>query len=188
MNDHQLWQRLKDGNEDALERIYREHIDALLKYGCQFSRDSNLIEDCVHDLFVELWRNRSGLGDTDSIRPYLLVALRRKIIKQVKRLQKTQNERDTEEINFIATPAIDEAIIGREISQEQATKIKQAMTNLSRRQREALYLKYYEGLSYDEICEALGINYQSVRNLVFAGIKALRKYLTALFLIFLHFF
>ena len=187
MNDHQLWQRLKDGYEDALESIYREHIDALLKYGCQFSRDSNLIQDCVHDLFVELWRNRSGLGTTDNIRPYLLVALRRKIIKQVKRLQKTQNDRDTEEINFIAVPAIDETIIGKEISLEQSAQIKQAMANLSKRQREALYLKYYKGLSYDEICEALGINYQSVRNLVFGGIKALRKYLTVLFLIFLYF-
>lgn len=180
MEDKQLWQQLKNGREDALERIYREHVDALLRYGYQFTTDVNLIEDCVHDLFVNLWRNREGLGPNDSIRPYLLVALRRRVIRQLKKGQKTQYASDAGSMDFAAVPAIDEAIIGREISKEQAAQIKAAMAKLSKRQREALYLKYFEGLSYDEICEALGINYQSVRNLVFAGIKALRKYMTVL--------
>lgn len=188
MDDQQLWQRLKDGHDDALERIYREHVDALLRYGGQFSMDASLIEDCIHDLFVELWRNRKGLGRNDNIRPYLLVALRRKLIRQLKRLQRTQNENETNEIEFLAEPAIDEAIIDREISADNAKVLKQAMTRLSKRQREVLYLKYFEEMSYEDICEALGINYQSVRNLASTGIKALRKYLTVLWIIFLHFF
>lgn len=188
MTDKQLWQRLKDGNEEALERIYREHVDALLRYGYQFSTDVSLIEDCVHDLFVELWRNRQGLGNNDSIRPYLLVALRRKVIKQVHRQQKTRGDGDSQEIDFIPVPAIDESIIGEEIAAAQSVRLKAAMEQLSKRQREALYLKYYEGMSYEQICEALGINYQSVRNLVFAGIKALRDYLTVLWLFILQFF
>ncbi|PHN05593.1 RNA polymerase sigma factor [Flavilitoribacter nigricans] len=188
ITDQQLWQKLKDGHEDALEQIYREHVDALLRYGGQFCRDASLIEDCLHDLFVDLWRNREGLRDNDNIRPYLLVALRRKLIRQIGKLQKTQNERDTREVDFLAEPAIDESIIGREISEANARALKQAMAQLSKRQREVLYLKYFEDMSYEDICEALGINYQSVRNLVSTGIKALRKYLTVLWLIFLNFF
>jgi RNA polymerase sigma factor (sigma-70 family) len=183
MEDKQLWQQLKDGREDALERVYREHVDALLRYGYQFTTDVSLIEDCVHDLFVNLWRNRQGLGENDSIRPYLLVALRRRIMRQTQRGQKTQHAPDAESMDFAAVPSIDEAIIGQEISEEQAAQIKSAMEQLSKRQREALYLKYYEGMSYEEICEALDINYQSVRNLVFAGIKALRKYLSLFLLL-----
>lgn len=188
MNDQQLWQRLKDGYEDALERIYREHVDALLRYGSQFSSDVSLIEDSIHDLFVELWRNRSGLGNNNNIRPYLLVALRRKLIRQIKRSQRVQHEQETREIEFLAEPAIDETIIDQEISEANALALKKAMTQLSKRQREVLYLKYFEGMSYDDICEALDINYQSVRNLVSTGIKALRKYLTVLWLFFLYFF
>lgn len=188
MDDQQIWQRLKDGHDDALERIYREHVDALLRYGGQFCADANLIEDCIHDLFVELWRNREGLGNNDNIRPYLLVALRRKLIRQIKRLQRTQNDKEPNEVDFLAEPAIDEAIIGREISDNNAKVLKEAMTQLSKRQREVLYLKYFEDMSYEDICEALGINYQSVRNLVSAGIKALRKYLTVLWIIVWHFF
>lgn len=187
MNDQQLWQKLKDGEESALERIYRDHVDALLRYGGQFSTDASLIEDCIHDLFVELWRNRNGLGDNDNIRPYLLVSLRRKLIRQIKRAQKTQSEEDIREIEFLAEPSIDVAIIGREISEENAAALQKAMAQLSKRQREVLYLKYFEDMNYDAICEALGINYQSVRNLVSSGIKALRKYLTVLWIFFLHF-
>ena len=188
MNDRQLWQRLKDGDERALENIYREHVDALLRYGGQFSRDVELLEDCVHDLFVELWRNRRGLSDNDNIRPYLLVALRRKVVRQIRRRQKTQNEFDQKELDFLAVPGIESSIIGREISEEKAAALKKAMAQLSKRQREALYLKYFEEMSYEEICEALEINYQSVRNLVSAGIRALRDSLTTLWIIFLHFF
>jgi RNA polymerase sigma-70 factor (ECF subfamily) len=187
MNDQQLWQQLKDGEEGALENIYREHVEALLRYGGQFSTDTGLIEDSIHDLFVELWRNRTGLGDNDNIRPYLLVALRRKLIRQIKRAQRIQSEADTREIEFLAEPSIDTAIIGREISEANAAALQKAMTQLSNRQREVLYLKYFEDMNYDDICEALGINYQSVRNLVSTGIKALRKYLTVLWVFFLHF-
>lgn len=187
MDDRQLWQRLKEGNEDALERIYREHVDALLRYGGQFSTDASLVEDCIHDLFVELWRNRAGLGNNDNIRPYLLVALRRKVIRHLQRLQKTRNDRDAKEVEFLAVPAIDESIIGRELSEAQTQELSRAMAQLSKRQREVLYLKFFEEMSYDEICEALQINYQSVRNLVAAGLKAMRKYLTLWWLIFLHF-
>lgn len=188
MSDQQLWQRLKDGHEDALERIYREHVEALLRYGGQFCRDDNLIEDCIHDLFVELWRNREGLSNNDNIRPYLLVALRRKLIRQVKKQQRTRNEGETSEIDFLAEPAIDQSIIQREISEANVKVLQEAMTQLSNRQREVLYLKYFEEMSYEDICEALGINYQSVRNLVSSGLKAMRKYLTVLWIIFLHFF
>lgn len=188
ITDQQLWQRLKDGHEDALERIYREHVDALLCYGGQFSPDAELVEDGIHDLFVELWRNRHGLGDTDAIRPYLLVALRRKLIRYIRRQQRTKQEADTRELEFLAEPAVDESIIGREITEANARALKEAMAKLSKRQREALYLKYFEDMSYEDICEALEINYQSVRNLVAAGIKALRKYLRVLWIVFWHFF
>lgn len=159
-----------------------------MRYGGQFCRDDNLIEDCIHDLFVELWRNREGLSNNDNIRPYLLVALRRKLIRQVKKQQRTRNEGETSEIDFLAEPAIDQSIIQREISEANVKVLQEAMTQLSNRQREVLYLKYFEEMSYEDICEALGINYQSVRNLVSSGLKAMRKYLTVLWIIFLHFF
>ena len=189
MNDIALWQELKNGKKAALEKIYRSHIQALLKYGNKFSSDGQLVEDSVQDLFIELWKNKSKLGDTDSIRRYLLVSLRRKIIRKISSNKKHFSENEPLEHHFKAEFAIEDHIIERELSSEQATKLKASMTNLSQRQQEALYLKYFQGMDYRDIAEVMDINYQSVRNLIFNALKKLREHLLFLcFNIFLNFF
>ena len=186
--DQEIWSDLKEGKQSALESIYNKHIDYLLQYGAKFSRDTLLVEDCVHDLFFDLWRNRSGLSMTNSIRAYLLVALRRSIIKRSQKRQKQFSDKEPEEFNFKAELAIDEVIIQGEISAEQAAQLNQAIQDLSSRQREVLYLKYFQEVPYEEIAEIMDIGYQSVRNLVSSAIKALRKHMDVILflLVLLH--
>lgn len=173
--DESLWQRLKQGDKTALETIYRQEVEALLQYGLKFTPDHGLVEDCLHDLFVDLWRNRAGLGRTDAIRPYLLASLRRLIVKRLTRHHQRFAEAPAEDHIFGAELAIDTLIEARELSEEQARRLERAFEQLSSRQREAVYLRYYEDLSYEDICQAMNINYQSVRNLVAGGIRALRE-------------
>ena len=63
---------------------------------------------------------------------------------------------------------------------ENHQQLQQALQQLSDRQREAVYLKYEKGLSYDEICTIMDINYQSARNLVATAIKSLRGIMTTI--------
>jgi len=181
MTDQELWLQLQQSSKTALERIYQEHAEHLLQYGYRFSSDQALIEDSIHDLFIDIWRNRKGLSATTSIRPYLLVSLRRRIIKRLQKIQKHEVDQEPEDVQFEAELSIDEVIAMRESSEALAKQIQDAFENLSKRQREALYLKFYEDLSYEEICEAMGINYQSARNLVFNAIKVLRKCMSLVF-------
>lgn len=50
------------------------------------------------------------------------------------------------------------------------------INELPRRQREAIFLRYYEGLQVREVAEVLGITYQGTVNTLYKGIKALRKH------------
>lgn len=189
MNDLRLWQELKSGEKRALETIYRTHAAALLKYGHKFVADGQLVEDCLQDLFIEIWQKRQGLGETDSIKRYLFVALRRKIVRQLERKIKRIASEEHKEHQFQVEISIDEQIVREEVGREQAQKLKEAMNNLSERQREAVYLKYIAGLDYPAIGEIMDINYQSVRNLVFNALKSMRKFVQLLFLLFWsHFF
>ena len=174
MSDLLLWKQLKEGNKSALERIYSSHISSLLKYGRKFSRNNQLIEDCVQDLFIELWKNRAGLGMTDSIQRYLLVALRRKVIRQLDRSKKRVSDTEPTELDFEVVIAVDQKLIEMEMSSEKAAQVKAAMEKLSKRQKEVIYLKYVSGLDYDDIGEVMDLNYQSVRNLVSAALKKLK--------------
>jgi RNA polymerase sigma factor (sigma-70 family) len=186
MDDQKIWSALKKGSSEALEEIYRSQVDFLLQYGLRFTRDESLVEDCMHDLFVDLWRNRRGLGEPQSIRAYLLVALRRSIIKQLKKKQRTTSEQEPEEIHFRAEVAVDEMIIAAEMEEEQIAALASALQTLPDRQREALYLRYYQEMDYQDICQIMEIGYQSVRNLVASGIRSLRGILQ--FLLFWIFF
>jgi RNA polymerase sigma-70 factor (ECF subfamily) len=54
----------------------------------------------------------------------------------------------------------------------------QAIDQLSNRQKEIIYLKFYQNLSYEEVSEIMNINYQVARNLLHQAIKAMRKILS----------
>lgn len=181
MNDLTLWQRLKEGDKTALEQIYKNHAAQLLKYGRKFTRNDQLIEDCVQDLYIELWRNREGLGMTDSIHRYLLVALRRKVIRQLDKSKKRVSDTEPTELDFEAEISIDHVLIEQELSEERAAQLKAAMQNLSKRQKEVIYLKYISGLDYEDISEVMEVNYQSARNLVSAALRAIKKQILSIF-------
>lgn len=184
------WQQLKSGEKSALSVIYEGHVDLLYVYGCRFSRDHQLVEDCIQDLFVELWRNRRGLGDTDSVKRYLLAALRRKIYRHLKKEQRWVSADQQENLPFDVDLAMEDRMIASEISAAHQEKIKAAFDQLSKRQKEVIYLKYYAGMDYEDIESIMEINYQSLRNLVSSALKKMKQnvdisYVIALFSIFL---
>lgn len=175
MTDGTLWDAFRSGDRSALKTIYEEHVDALMDYGCRYCQDLNLVEDHLHDLFVYIWRNKERLGATDSIRAYLMLSLRRSIIKGTRKNQKVKSIGEDESFHFHLESAVEDQIIEEESAVENRDMLGQALSTLSDRQREAIYLKYYKEMEYSEISKVMGINYQSVRNLIFNGLKALRK-------------
>ncbi len=174
MKDAALWDQLRSGHHPALEQIYRQHAEALFRYGCKFASDANMVEDCMHDLFMDLWNNRERLGPNTGIRPYLLVSLRRRIFKKVQTQHQRFSSNEPVEADFKAELAVDEGIISSETDQETAAKLQAAFQQLSARQREAVYLKFYQELEYQEICDIMGVSYQSARNLVSEALRSLR--------------
>ncbi|MBT8218352.1 MAG: sigma-70 family RNA polymerase sigma factor [Bacteroidia bacterium] len=175
MTDLLLWQQLKSGNKNALAAIYDAHAPYLLRYGYKITQQEIIIEDAIHDLFVELWKNREGAGNTDNIRAYLTVALRRKIIKTLQKSQKTAVNITPDEYDFDVEVAVDEVIIRTEKNKEYADRLNVALNKLGPRQKEALYLKYYSQMSNEEISEAMGITNQSVRNLIHRSLEQMKK-------------
>ncbi len=177
MSDQELWRQLQTGNHNALEKIYRAHFSYLYNYGRRFSSDEATVEDAIQDLFVEIWNNRSKLSTTDAIRPYLLVALRRKLFRANKKNIKNTGI-ELEEKHFDVVLAIDQIMVNNEMDAAKKNQLKIAFEQLSSRQKEVLYLKYYADMDYNAISEAMGLNYQSSRNLVFRALQKLAKLMT----------
>ena len=94
---------------------------------------------------------------TDSIQRYLLVALRRKVIRQLNRSKKWVSNNEPTELDFEVEVAVDQKLIALELSDERAAQVKAAMENLSKRQKEVIYLKYVSGLDYEDIGEIISL-------------------------------
>lgn len=182
-SDKELWSALKSGDHTALEHIYRLHFPFLYNYGRKIAYNDEMVEDAIQELFIELWEKRNNLSDTDNIRPYLTISVKRKIIKLISKSRDTTS--DFEEHLFGSEDAIEDLLINTEIKSDKADRLKKALNQLSSRQKEIIYLKYYQGMDYDDIAEVMGLNYQSSRNLVNRAIKKLATVMTLLFIFFL---
>ncbi len=177
MSDKKIWNNLRNGDQKALEEIYRTYFSELYSYGKKLSKDENTVEDCIQELFVELWNRREKLSETDAIKPYLFVSLKRKIFHTVKKLRKS-TDTELEEKYFDTELSIDEILIAKETTDEQKSNLKSAFNELSDRQKEILYLKYYSEMDYEEITQIMEMNYQSARNLVSRAIQKLSKHMS----------
>jgi len=175
MSDDILWSKMKNGDPKALKEIYDRYVHDLENYCKKFTKDVELIEDVLHDMFVLIWQKRETIGHTDSIMSYLCVSVRRDLIRKVNKAGLTSSIENTEKMDVSFSISAEDILIQEESKEDDKAKLEKAFEHLSHRQREAIYLKYYNELSYEEICTIMDINYQSVRNLISKGILLLRE-------------
>lgn len=170
-----LWYAFRQGDPAAFQRIYRLYARDLLNYGYKVTNDVPLIEDSIHDLFIELWQSRANLSDTDSIRFYLFRSLRNKITKTRNRDLFAQ----ALDINAVAVPIddfiIENNLIEGEETQRMYQQLHKSFALLTPRQQEALNLRFYQHFSNEEIAQIMGVNYQSACRFIYAALKTLRE-------------
>ena len=144
--DFLLWRRIKAGETLAFHELYMQFADILFSFGLIYSKDQELVKDCIHDLFFDLYKYRKNLSDNDHIRNYLFKSLKRKIqspqsgkLKLV--FTNTFHEENEQRTSLAETEAL-------ENQEENIKNIRIAMGKLSDRQQEVLNLRFQVGLSY----------------------------------------
>lgn len=176
-NSAQLWEAFRAGDAQALATLFEAHYDALYNYGLKLTGDGELVKDCIQNLFQKLWRRREGLRAVQVAKAYLFKALRRHLGDETKLLRQHRHLLPAYSDSFEVTYSHEEFLIAQQQDAEQSARLLAALNQLSKRQREALYLKFFDGFSYERIAEVMSLNVQSVRNLVFNALKAVRKVL-----------
>ncbi len=172
LTDSVLWQAFKQGDRVAFERIYEQHIQPLINYGYKITADRSLIQDCIQDLFVELWESRERLTNTDSIRFYLLKALRYKLLRQ---LQNTRADSLNDAQDIGQEESFDVALFNQETLAQHSAQLASVLEKLPKRQREAIHLRYFQELSNEDVAEVMGVNYQSACKFIYTALKTLRE-------------
>lgn len=176
--DAKIWNDFLEGKDYALSQIYHENIQLLFRYGKKFSQNDELVKDTIQDLFFDLVRNRKNLGKTDSIRFYLMKSFRRKLVKNIQTYKISQDKTLNEKKQPGIVYSIEEELINKEKLSEKEKLIQKALKELSDKQREIIFYRFFCDFSYDQICEIMNLKYDSARKQLFRSLKTLRKYLS----------
>ena len=174
--EQQLWKQFQQGSEQAFRAIYQQHVRQLLNYGLRLHGSLSTVEDCIQDLFAELWQYRRTLMMPVSVRFYLLKGLRNKLKARYRKdIPYAAGWDEDPELPFPIEPSTEQRLIELDINNELQQRVQQALGVLSPRQREILYLRYFNDLTYEQICEVTGVNYQTARSQVYHALKLLRS-------------
>jgi len=184
-SDYELWQLLKNGDENAVSEIMQYYYADLYQYSLKIAKDADLGKDCIQEVLLEIWTRREKLADVNYIKPYLFKSLRRRIITQKNQKKK---EIDNLDIEFDIVFSQEDFLVNEQTLKERQEKLVKALNQLSKRQREVIYLKFYEGLTYEQISEIMGIGDQPLYNLIYKSLKLLRAYMAVSALLLLYMF
>jgi RNA polymerase sigma factor (sigma-70 family) len=169
-----IWLAFKEGSWDAYTQLYNDHFKMLNNYGYKFTRDVSIIEDAVHDLFIKLWTNRETLGNPASIKNYLYKSLRGILFRKIQGQSRFVDLAGEQDYNFSFEISFDHQIIANEEERELQLKIRSVVNTLPARQQEIIFLRFYEGLGYEEISDIMEINVNSTYKLLYKAFNNLQ--------------
>jgi len=173
IDDKKTWDAFRDGNQAAFAHIYQAYFQPLYNYGRKFSSDDALIGDTLQQLFTELWQRRNRLGSTNQIRNYLYKSFRRALLKSLAKHAKSNPS--TNSLPFSIYLSHEAHLIQQQHTEKQVAGLQQAVSQLTEKQREVVYLKFYDGLTYAEISEVMEITPAQAHDFMYKALKALRK-------------
>ena len=171
------WQRFRQDNEESFTYFHDAYYNQLYFYGLKIVGDEEQVKNAIQELFLHLWRNRRQLSPVYSVKHYLLCAFRRhlhRLLDKERQQRKLAQVSPTDHFVFSA----EDLLVERETEALTRARLAQALNGLPPRQREVLYLRYTTGFTPTEIAELLGINYQSVLNIVNRATRTLRHQMT----------
>lgn len=185
-DDNTLWNNLKEGDEKSFSMLFERYYANLVRYGNSLSPYEEKVQDCVQDVFADIWVYRTSLQGSVVVKAYLLSSVRKRIARLFERDHIFRKTTSTDSIAFLLEFSVEHELVDDDYAtREKVIHLNKLLNELPSRQKEALYLRYHQGLTVEQIAEMLDVNYQSASNLLHRGLLSLRKEWNGTFSLFL---
>lgn len=160
---------------ETYRNLYTHYYTKLYNYGRKFTSDTTLIEDSIQDIFLDYWKRKDKEGQPAAINSYFFSAFRYSLFKKINRERRhIALSGEEEEPDFPATHFVSR----HDTTPQLEHQIQAALHQLTARQREALFLRFYEGLSYEEIAVVMAISVKASYKLMARGLLQLKQALS----------
>lgn len=179
-----LWLKLKEGDSNGLEGIYRNFSPALFQYGLSLVPDQDFVQDCIQEVFIDIWKYHKNLQAADNVKIYLFRSLSHKIYREIKKNKKRKNEGRMDHLyTCFFSESKESEIISIQRDEILQKKLALALLKLPIRQKEVIQHLFFENFSYEETSKLMGINIRSVYTLAWKAISHLKKNMVSIILL-----
>lgn len=170
--DAELLRRLRQGDERALELVFRAHYPVMVAVVRRIVFAPDVAEELVQDVFFKLWTKRENLAEIDALKTYLYRAARNTALNHLRRLKLEQahEEREAAKGEPTTVESTDDSATASELTEA----VHAAINRLPTRCREIFLMSREGGLTYGEIAAELGISIKTVETQMGRALKALR--------------
>lgn len=167
-----VWISIYEGDKTAYGEVFVYYFNRYCNYGKKFTDDTTIIEDAAQETMLTIWNKRETIPTIDQVAAYFYTSFRYILFNKLKQVKKTVGEE-----HFIEEPqfSIDHFIIKKELDDELKIRLKNALSKLTDRQREAIFLKFYEGLSYDEVAAIMNISTKATYKIMARALGMLKE-------------
>lgn len=185
IDENILLEKLRAGSQLSFEKIYNLYKNELFLFTYKRIGDYQEAQDIIHDLFLNLWKNKESLFITSNLRAYLYQAARNGLVNRYLKSEKvdafvkdftTYLENQEEGADYL----VRHNMLQKEIDVE--------VTHLPKRMQQVFIMSRSDGLSHKEIAKKLNISEQSVRSHIKNALRRLRLKFGALLLLMIFIF
>ena len=152
-----LLARIQAGDEFALGAVYDLHAGLVHGVARRVTRDEQLARDITQEVFAYLWE-LPGRVDLlrGTLRSYLAVVAHRRAVDEVRRSERrARTEANSAGADHQEGP--EPAVVESATAQWRNQRLADGLNALPQEQRRALELAYYDGLTYKQVAQTLGI-------------------------------
>jgi RNA polymerase sigma-70 factor (ECF subfamily) len=176
--DTELVGAIADRKHEALRSAYDQYAPAVMGVALGVLKDRDLAEDIVQQVYVRLWdRPQRFDPERGSLRSFLQMDAHGRSIDLI-RSMRARDERDRADharTASTATPGTEELAMDNVVS----THVHAALAELPEDQRTPIALAFFDGFSYRDVAERLGLPEGTVKSRIRAGMRRLRLVLAA---------
>lgn len=180
-DDILLWEQFCKGDKRAFDRVWAYWFPILYKYCNRFTDDKGLIKDVLQDFFIDLFTSRSRRNHVQHLKSYLMIAVRRKLLRAIsqQKARSTEDLGNEESYGFYLDLSADHPIIQQQELHHRKQVVQHVINGLSNRQREAIYLYFFEDIGYESIAEIMSMKeVKYARTLIYRALDEMREVIT----------
>lgn len=176
MRDETVIEEIRRGDGSAIDGVMKKYAKLLWRIAGQILHSDSDLEECVADVFIDLWQHPDRFDPTrGTLKTFLCIAVRSKA------LDRCRHTKRYTEFSLEDTDLVSDADLTDELFNSESKKVLSvALQTLAESDRELLFLRYYDGLKPKAIAAVLGIPVKQVENRLYRIRRKLRDLIPVL--------